>query len=69
MVKVLRKVKGKKAKKKKCINFGGRKIKEVVAIFCVFCSPPQSLTDVDPVVIVEVPLGHCSQLVWPKLPW
>ena len=40
MVKVLRKVKGKKAKKKKCINFGGRKIKEVVAIsLCVLLTP------------------------------
>ena len=40
MVKVLRKVKGKTAKKKKCINFGGRKIEEVVAIsLCVLLTP------------------------------
>ena len=50
-------------------NFRDRKINEVVVISLRICSPPQSLTDVDPVVIVEVPLGHCWQLVWPKLPW
>ena len=69
MTYVLREVKGKKAKKKEMHNFRDRKINEVVAISLCICSPPQSLTDVDPVVIVEVPLGHCWQLVWPKLAW